>query len=170
MLLRPSTIGDPIAADIAHTSRMVRQTLRLFLCFAYLIGWVTAIYLLETRIDRGNGDSIRFSWHSWDYSVDIDTTFYARNLFERTYKIWNFSATKSVTYPLTQIPDCDCYTRYLRPALWAATQAYEYFWISFVTQPISRSHYLDKLFDENHGMKFSSFLLYPCVSPRMENN
>lgn len=38
-------MGLPIAADIAHTSNIVKQTRLLFLCFAYFIGCVTAIYL-----------------------------------------------------------------------------------------------------------------------------
>lgn len=38
-------MGRPIAAEIAQASRMVRQTRGLFLCFAYSMGRVTAIYL-----------------------------------------------------------------------------------------------------------------------------
>lgn len=42
---KPRTIGAPIAADTSHTRTIVNQTLLLFLCFAYLIGCVTAMYL-----------------------------------------------------------------------------------------------------------------------------
>lgn len=45
VLFKPSTIGDPIAIDIAHTNSIVTNIRVLFLCFAYLIGCVTAIYL-----------------------------------------------------------------------------------------------------------------------------
>lgn len=45
VLFKPSTIGDPIAIDMAHTSSIVTNMRKLFLCFAYLIGCVTAIYL-----------------------------------------------------------------------------------------------------------------------------
>lgn len=45
VLFRPRTIGLPIAADIAQTNSIVNHTLLLFLCFAYFIGWVTAMYL-----------------------------------------------------------------------------------------------------------------------------
>lgn len=45
VLFKPSTIGDPIAIDMAHTSNIVTNMRTLFLCFAYLIGCVTAIYL-----------------------------------------------------------------------------------------------------------------------------
>lgn len=45
VLFKPSTIGDPIAIDMAHTSNIVTNMRKLFLCFAYLIGCVTAIYL-----------------------------------------------------------------------------------------------------------------------------
>lgn len=45
VLFKPSTIGDPIAIDMAHTSNIVTNMRVLFLCFAYLIGCVTAIYL-----------------------------------------------------------------------------------------------------------------------------
>lgn len=49
VLFNPSTIGDPIAIDMAHTSNIVTNIRKLFLCFAYLIGCVTAIYLLSLR-------------------------------------------------------------------------------------------------------------------------
>lgn len=38
-------MGDPIAADITQTSAIVNHTLLVFLCLAYLIGCVTAMYL-----------------------------------------------------------------------------------------------------------------------------
>jgi hypothetical protein len=51
-------MGEPIAADIAHTRRIVRHTRRLFLCFAYLIGCVTAIYL-QTEAKEGKRERER---------------------------------------------------------------------------------------------------------------
>lgn len=42
-------MGDPIAADIIHTNAIVNQTRLLFLCLAYLIGCVTAIYLKQVE-------------------------------------------------------------------------------------------------------------------------
>ena len=45
VLFKPSTMGEPIAIDMAHTSSIVTNMRKLFLCFAYLIGCVTAIYL-----------------------------------------------------------------------------------------------------------------------------
>lgn len=38
-------MGEPIAKDMAQTRNIVMQTRRLFLCFAYFIGCVTAMYL-----------------------------------------------------------------------------------------------------------------------------
>lgn len=49
MLLSPSTIGLPIAADTAQTNNIVSHTLVLFLCLAYSIGLLTAIYL-ESKV------------------------------------------------------------------------------------------------------------------------
>lgn len=49
VLLRPSTIGEPMAADITHTNTIVSHIRRLFLCLAYLIGCVTAIYLQQQK-------------------------------------------------------------------------------------------------------------------------
>lgn len=43
-----------MAADIAHTNSIVRHTRLLFLCFAYLIGCVTAIYLQKKGREREN--------------------------------------------------------------------------------------------------------------------
>lgn len=53
-LFRPSTIGDPITTDITHTSSIVMNMRKLFLCFAYLIGCVTAIYLRIELASRRN--------------------------------------------------------------------------------------------------------------------
>jgi hypothetical protein len=36
---------------MTHTSAMVSHTRRLFLCFAYLMGCVTAMYLRQDRED-----------------------------------------------------------------------------------------------------------------------
>jgi hypothetical protein len=41
----PMTMGSPMAAEMAHTRPMVNQTRLWFLWRAYLIGWVTAMYL-----------------------------------------------------------------------------------------------------------------------------
>ena len=41
----PRTSGAPIAAEVIHTRMIVKMTRLLFLCLAYLMGWVTAIYL-----------------------------------------------------------------------------------------------------------------------------
>jgi len=38
-------MGLPMAALMAHTSTIVSHTRRLFLCLAYFIGCVTAMYL-----------------------------------------------------------------------------------------------------------------------------
>lgn len=56
VLFNPSTIGEPIAADMAQTNKIVKQTLRLFLCLAYLMGCVTAIYLLDRQKEHGYMD------------------------------------------------------------------------------------------------------------------
>lgn len=45
VLFKPSTIGEPIATDMAQTNNIVMNMRILFLCFAYLIGCVTAMYL-----------------------------------------------------------------------------------------------------------------------------
>lgn len=49
-------MGEPIAAEIAQTNNIVKHTRRLFLCFAYFIGCVTAIYLQKKKenIERIN--------------------------------------------------------------------------------------------------------------------
>lgn len=52
VLFKPRTIGLPIAADIAQTNSIVNHTLLLFLCLAYFIGCVTAIYLQFKFLSR----------------------------------------------------------------------------------------------------------------------
>lgn len=47
-------MGEPIAAEIAQTNNIVKHTRRLFLCFAYFIGCVTAIYLKKKNIEGIN--------------------------------------------------------------------------------------------------------------------
>lgn len=49
VLFKPRTIGEPIAIDMAQTSNIVTNMRKLFLCFAYLIGCVTAMYLQKKR-------------------------------------------------------------------------------------------------------------------------
>lgn len=49
VLFKPRTIGEPIAIDMAQTSKIVMNMRKLFLCFAYLIGCVTAMYLWEKK-------------------------------------------------------------------------------------------------------------------------
>jgi hypothetical protein len=42
-------MGLPIAAEMTHTKAMVSHARLLFLCFAYFMGWVTAMYLQEYK-------------------------------------------------------------------------------------------------------------------------
>jgi hypothetical protein len=44
-------MGDPMAADIIHTRAIVNHTRRLFLCLAYFIGCVTAMYLENHQME-----------------------------------------------------------------------------------------------------------------------
>jgi len=44
-VFNPKMIGDAIAAEAIHTVAIVIETRVLILCFAYLIGLVTAINL-----------------------------------------------------------------------------------------------------------------------------